>query len=209
MEVQNEDLQKKNAIQDFDISQEETFFHCCKQNLVLVRLAICYAHATPTSYDLHWNGFFLHKTPLCGTLLWWMDALFWTSKSQHPFTAIIKLGEPEHVFYITQIVIIWKKSLTPRMAWGWENHGVILIFGWTIPWGHYSYIISIYRKLWWLVVVWTQELIQLWTNHSFIHFHMSQIISPEEFLKRFQRLCSDLQWSQISFLSHFKWEIMS
>ncbi len=116
---------KKNAIQDFDISQEETFFHCCKQNLVLVRLAICYAHATPTSYDLHWNGFFLHKTPLCGTLLWWMDALFWTSKSQHPFTAIIKLGEPEHVFYITQIVIIWKKSLTPRMTWGWENHGVI------------------------------------------------------------------------------------
>ncbi len=47
----------------FGISQEETLFHCCKQNLVLVRLAICYAHATPTSYDLHWNGFFLHKTP--------------------------------------------------------------------------------------------------------------------------------------------------
>jgi len=26
-----------------------------------------------------------------------------------------------------------RKSYTPRMAWGWVNHGVILIFGWTNP----------------------------------------------------------------------------
>jgi len=24
-------------------------------------------------------------------------------------------------------------SCTPRMAWGWVNHGLILIFGWTFP----------------------------------------------------------------------------
>ncbi len=26
-----------------------------------------------------------------------------------------------------------RKSYTPRMAWRWVNHGVIFIFGWTIP----------------------------------------------------------------------------
>ncbi len=168
-------------------------------------LCSCYAYVLWLA--LEW--IFLTQNPPVWNTFMMNGCTFLDFKISTPFTAIIMLGEPEHVFYITQIVIIWKKSLTPRMAWGWENHGVILIFGWTIPWGHYSYIISIYRKLWWLVVVWTQELIQLWTNHSFIHFHMSQIISPEQFLKRFQRLCSDLQWSQISFLSHFKWESMS
>ncbi len=39
----------------------------------------------------------------------------------------------QEMFY--SIVFIWKKFYTPRMAWGWVNHGVgpIFIFGWTIP----------------------------------------------------------------------------
>ncbi len=58
---------------------------------------------------------------------------FWASKSQPPFTAIIKLGRTSTIFYITLIVFIWNKKVSPRMAWGWVNHGVIFIFGWTIP----------------------------------------------------------------------------
>ncbi len=26
-----------------------------------------------------------------------------------------------------------RKPCTPRMAWGWVNHGVIFIYGWTVP----------------------------------------------------------------------------
>ncbi len=37
------------------------------------------------------EGFYSPLEP-CGALLWWMDALFWASKSQSPFTAIINLG---------------------------------------------------------------------------------------------------------------------
>ncbi len=66
--------------------------------------------------------------------LWWMDVLFWASKSQPPFTAIIKLGRARTFFYITRLYSSERrKSYTPRMAWGWVKYGVIFIFGWTVP----------------------------------------------------------------------------
>ncbi len=53
------------------------------------------------------------------TFLRWMDALHFASKSQPPFTVIIKLERARTFFN--------------RMALGWINHGLIFIFGWTIP----------------------------------------------------------------------------
>ncbi len=38
--------------------------------------------------------------------LWWMDALFWASKSCPEFTAIIKLGRARTFFYITPIAFV-------------------------------------------------------------------------------------------------------
>ncbi len=56
------------------------------------------------------------------SFLWWMNALFWASKSQQPtFTTIIKLGRARArtFFLIIPIVFVWKKSNTLRMAWRW------------------------------------------------------------------------------------------
>ncbi len=55
-----QDLCRK-MLEDFDISQEDTSFLCCKQNLVLVRLA--YSHCS-----LHYANFLRH--PLDATLSW-------------------------------------------------------------------------------------------------------------------------------------------
>ncbi len=63
--------------------------------------------------------------------LWWMDALFWASKARPLFAAIIRLWRARTFFNITQNIFIWKKS--NLHLGGWENHGVIFIFGWTIP----------------------------------------------------------------------------
>ncbi len=68
--------------------------------------------------------------------LWWMDALSWASKScppPPPFTAIIKLGRAFFYIYAWLYLSERRKSYTSSMAWGWVNHGVIFIFGWTIP----------------------------------------------------------------------------
>ncbi len=60
--------------------------------------------------------------------LWWMNALFWTLKSQHK-----KLWRARAFLNITLIVFVWKnKVIYTRLAWGWVNHAVIFIFGWTI-----------------------------------------------------------------------------
>ncbi len=68
--------------------------------------------------------------------LWWMDAQFWTSKSQPPFTAIIKLGRARTFFNVTPTVFVWKKKViycTPkngfRVSESWGNFH----FWWTIP----------------------------------------------------------------------------
>ncbi len=43
--------------------------------------------------------------------LWWMDALFWASKSRPPFTAIIKLGRVRAFFNTIMMVFVWKKKV--------------------------------------------------------------------------------------------------
>ncbi len=57
----------------------------------------------------------------------------------NPIHCIIKLGRARTFFFIYFRLYFSerRKSSTPRMAWGWVNHGVFFIFGWTIPLMHF------------------------------------------------------------------------
>ncbi len=60
----------------------------------------------------------LYETPraVCSAFFWWMDVLYFASKSQPPFTAIIKLGiiyfynsDCIHLKYESHIYLGWLK----------------------------------------------------------------------------------------------------
>ncbi len=53
---------------------------------------------------------FINPTELCG-VIFMMDGFFLGFKSQHPFTAMIKLGRDRTFFNITPIVFIWKQKV--------------------------------------------------------------------------------------------------
>ncbi len=69
---------------------------------------------------------FINPQSLVEHFLWLMDALFWASKSQPPFTDIIKIGRART--FLIQYLSESRKSYTPSMAWGWVYNGVIFIF---------------------------------------------------------------------------------
>ncbi len=62
-----------------------------------------------------------------------MDALYFASKSQPPFTAINNAWKSQDIFQYNWLYSSEKRrSNTHRMAWGWVNRGAIFSFGWNI-----------------------------------------------------------------------------
>ncbi len=69
---------------------------------------------------------FIHLLEPCGALFMIDGCTFWASKSQSPFTAIIKLGKARTFFNRTSIVFIWKKKAIYtkdglRVSKSWAN----------------------------------------------------------------------------------------
>ncbi len=62
-----------------------------------------------------------------------MDALYWTSKSQHPFTAIIKLRKARTFFLYNSDCICLKEENNLHLWWLEGKLWGTFYFGWTIP----------------------------------------------------------------------------
>ncbi len=104
--------------------------------LVSQEPSFVYSNIKPVSNWLKTKSSIHHKK--CSTWLhfFMMDGLTFLGFKISTFAAIIKLGRARTFFFIKLCLYSpeRRKSYSLRIAWGWVNHGVILILGWTIPW---------------------------------------------------------------------------